>query len=420
LALRWGGLEVNESAYQVLLRGGRVVDPASGVDMTADVAISDGRVIAIGEGLASERADRAVDVRGKLVVPGLIDLHTHVYPGGMPSAIVSDLAGVLSGVTTVVDAGSAGPATIRGLLDVVASARTRIVPFLNAARTGLATHPEVREPEDIDLEAMREVLARHHEVIRGVKLRAIGPGLGRMGAVAVQRVHEVAREAGVPMMVHIGEREALPTGPLTADLLPLLTPGDVVTHVATSQVGGLVTAGGEILPQAKEAYAAGVIFDLGTGVANLGFRQLEALLTAGLIPHTLSTDMAVRPRQGPTFSLVETMAKMMALGLSLLDVIKMVTDAPASVLRRTDLGRIVEGGHADITVLSQVSGTWEFADSVGDVIPGSTALVPVLTVKSGNLISPDWGPHPWGWLPKGEMHEETGSIDSGKEAVWRS
>lgn len=387
--------------YDLLLRGGEVVDPSSGVRGTMDIAIVAGRIVGVQPDLDAGSAARVLDVTGSLVTPGLIDLHTHVYPEAMPGAIDADLAGVKAGVTTVVDAGSSGPHTFEGFKNhVIPKATTRIVPFLNIARSGLAFRPEIRAEQDIAARAAVQVIEESGDLIRGIKVRAIGPAVAVMGLELFLSAKRVADECDLPIMVHIGETEVPGTPTLTRALLPLLDSNDILTHAFTPHEGGILEPDGSLLPEAKDAFERGVIFDVAHGVRNFSFETARRLLDHGIVPHCISTDMALRPRQGSCKSLLETMSKFLALGVPLEAVIRMTTTNPSTLLGDSaGTGALEVGSEANISVLELVEGAWDFEDSLGAHFRGTTALKPVITIRNGTPISPDWGPHPWGWLP---------------------
>jgi dihydroorotase len=394
---------VIEPTYDLILRGGRVVDPSQHLDRSLDIGISKGVIVAIEPNLVPSSARRTVEVHGKLVTPGLIDVHAHCT-GRLNTAagLDADVAGVLAGVTTVVDAGSTGWANFGGWREyVAATARSRVVCLLNIAQAGLIVTPEIRDEWDIDVESTIRVATENRAAIHGIKLRAIGPGARKLG---MQLVHDAVRAArsfqGV-LMVHIGDWETPDTPPLTASLLPLLEPGDMVTHVFTPHPGGILDTHGRVLPQAREALERGVFFDIAHGMNNLSFDIARRVLDQGITPSTISTDLSWQSRNnGPVYSLTETMSKGLALGLSFDQVLQSVTTNPARFLgREGQIGSIALGKQADISIVDVVTGRWTFTDSIGNRITGERAIVPLLTLAAGEPIAIDWGPHPWGWLP---------------------
>ena len=386
----------------LLLKGGEVIDPSRGLRGRLDVAVKDGTVARIDPSIEAADADRTIDVSGKLVVPGLIDLHTHVYDGVNQNGIDPDLAGVRSGVTTVVDAGSAGCYTFGGFSRyVVPGAATRIVCFLHIARTGLSYQPEISAGDDIDLEETVRVVTDNRPLVQGVKLRAIGPSVPVLGMELFHLAKRAAREAGVKLMVHIGDKDVEDGPSLTRGLLPLMDPGDILTHLFTGNLGRILDGDGRVIPEVLDAQDRGVVLDTAFGRYNFSFDVAKRALDQGVRPSTISTDMTPPGRMNTVHSMTEMLGRFLALGFSLEEVIGMATANPAAALgMESALGSIEVGRSADITVLEQATGEWVFRDAFGNVLKGDTALVPALTVKEGRAFAPDWGPRPWGWLPE--------------------
>ncbi len=388
----------------LLIRGGRVIDPASDFDGTADVAITGNYIVEVGPNLNHLGATREIDARGLLVVPGLIDIHAHTYTH-ISHSIDPDLIGVQSGVTTVIDAGTAGPCTWGPFYhQVITKAKTRNLAFLHIARNGQAFIPAIRIDDDIDLEATVETARRYPDAIIGIKLRAVGPAVTTMGARMVELTRIAARESGGMQMIHIGDPQAEADGPtLTEAVLTNLDKGDILAHIYTHQPGSLLNADGQAMPEVFEARARGVVMESSPGGSNFSFEVARRLMDQGLLPDVIGTDLTGGGRTRLVHSLTEIMAKFMALGLSLHDVIRMTTSSSAKVLGLDDqIGRLAPGYEADVTLLKVEQGRWIFRDLPGEVLRGDTALVPIQTVRAGELISPEWGPRPWGWLPEAD------------------
>ena len=389
----------------LLLKGGEVIDPSQDIRAKLDVAVTDGVISAVAPDIDPSGAVRVINVDGNIVVPGMIDLHTHVYEGINQNGINPDLAGVLSGVTTVLDAGSAGCYTFGGFPRyVVPRAKTRIFCMLHISRVGLSYQPDTSRREDIDVEETVSVIQANRPLIQGVKIRAVGPGVPRMGVEMVRLAKQAATEGGVRLMVHIGDRSIAdgdgtePT--ITRQLLPLLDNGDIITHLFSGNPGRIIDNSGTVIPEILEAQARGVFLDTAHGRQNFSFDVAKAALDQGVNPRSISTDMTPPGRVNTVHSMTEMLARFMALGFSLEDVIRMTTANPASALGMEDtLGSLAVGRPADISVLREETGDWLFNDTEGNTLRGDKALVPVVTVKDGEAFSPDWGPRPWGWLP---------------------
>lgn len=401
--------------YDLVIVGGRVLDPGQGLDGVMDVAVADGRIAAIGPGLVADGAARVMQLTAdRYVVPGLIDVHTHFMygsqtPGVNWQAAPPDLAGVLSGVTTIVDAGTVGawnfgiyPLYIHG------KTKTRTIAFLNIGRVGIVGQPlwrpDLYHPDEVDLDATIAACASHPDAIRGIKLRLVGPVLAEGGEALIAKAALAARETKLPLMVHIGDlltKNTAAAPGLTRCLLRALEPGDIVTHVCTAHPGGVLDGNGRLMPELREAAARGVFFDPASGRNNFNAEVCRRLADQGFHPDTISTDMSTPGRTTIVFSLVECMSKFLALGYSLEQVIRMTTTNAARALGLADqIGALAAGRVADITVLEVAGGRWQFEDAWNQTFRGEQAIVPVHTIRAGELIAPDWGPHPWGWLPK--------------------
>ena len=386
--------------YDTVVSGGRVIDPGRKIDAFLDLALLDGRIARVAPGLDPTGARRWIDARGRIVVPGLIDLHAHVYYRGARNGLEPDLAGVTSGVTTLVDAGSAGSANFEGFHHhVVSGALTRVLAMIHIARHGLTHIPEASTLDDIGVDDTLSVLSQHPEIV-GVKVRACGPVVESGGTLIIEKALEVARSGERRLMVHIGDANFGRSGGVTLQLLPLLRPGDILTHVYTGAPGRALDEAGRVLPALIAARERGVVLDAAHGRYNLSFDVARRMLDQGILPHTISTDITAPGRGGPVGSMTHTMGKFLALGFSLNEVIAMATHGPAAVLgMEEELGTLAEGSVADVAILEVVEGDWSFMDGQGALLTGSKALRPSLTFTRGIQVTPDYGPFPWGWLP---------------------
>jgi dihydroorotase len=351
-----------------------------------------------------------------LITPGLIDLHTHVAAGirkisAEDMMADADTAGVHSGVTTVLDAGSTGALNIGGFVNhIVPRARTRVLALINVGTLGVSRAPEVRDAADIDIDAAIAAIQARPDVIKGVKVRMVSPGVTALGIDLPRSAKKIADGSGTLVMVHVGD--IIGQSAAAAELAPrllseVLTAGDIVTHSLSFQIGALLS-GGKLLQEAKDARARGVVFDVGVGRANFSFESAKAVIGEGFIPDTVSSDFTQAGRiAGPVHSLVESMAKMLALGLGLPDVVRMATSRPAEVIGIAgETGSLSVGKAADISLLELTEGEFMFRDTTGATMKGSQALRPVSTVRAGQVMPVDYGPRPWGWLP-----ERAGTMD---------
>ena len=387
----------------LLLKGGRVIDPSQGLDARMDVAAQDGAISEVAPNIRPGPDTRVIKADGKIVTPGLIDLHTHVYHGVNQTGVDPDLAGVRAGVTTVVDAGSAGCYTFGGFPEHVApKAKTRIICMLHISRTGLSFQPEISGRDDIDFDETVSVIRANKPLIQGVKVRAVGPAVPTLGVEMVELAKRAANEGGVRLMVHIGDRSIGESGgpTITRELLPTLEPGDIITHLFSGNAGRILDDGGKVLPEIMEAQARGVFFDTAHGRQNFSFDVAKSALDQGVRPRSISTDLTIPGRLNTVHSLAEMLSRFMALGFGLVDVIRMATSEPAKALDMDgEIGSLAVGRAADISVLEEHTGDWLFRDTDGGTLRSDKALAPVLAVKAGEVFTAEWGPRPWGWLP---------------------
>jgi dihydroorotase len=387
--------------YDVVITGGRVIDPGRGVDGGLDVAIANGKIAKIAAYIAASEGECNIDARGRIVTPGLIDIHAHIYEHGVGNGLDPDLAGVRSGVTTIVDGGSAGSANYEGFHEnIVGTAKTRVLANLHIAQTGLAVSPEARDANDVNIDDTIAVASRYKGEIIGIKIRACGPALATMGMDYIHAALTASREANVRLMVHIGDPQWNVDPTITARLLPLLRADDLITHLYTGAPGKVLDANRNVLPELVDARARGVGFDPAHGRFNMSFEVAKRMMEQGILPDSISTDITKPGRMSVVKSMTHVMSKFLALGFSLNDVIKMSTFVPAGFIgMQDDLGTLAEGTSADIAILSVEQGTWTYDDALGVSLAGDIALQPILTFKGGEQHAVDYGPFPWGWLP---------------------
>jgi dihydroorotase len=366
----------------LVLRGGRVIDPVSGRDTTTDIAFGEGKVAAIGHDLPGVEI---VDARGLLVVPGLIDLHTHVYWGGTSLGVDAAKVAQGSGTTTFVDAGSAGPGNFHGFRrHVIEPSPLRIVPYLNISFPGifaLSASVAVGECADLRLLDPREclrVIRANRDLIAGVKVRVGRNAGGASGVAPLDMALEVAEETGLPVMAHLDNPP-----PSRLEVLSRLRRGDILTHCFRPFPNAPVEGNGRIREEVLEARRRGVIFDIGHGSGSFGFRTAEAMLAAGFLPDVISSDVHALSINGPAFDQLVTMSKFLCLGMALVDVIRASTGAPAAALGRSDIGRLEIGAVGDATLLELAEGDFDYRDVLGEVRSGRWRLVAKGLVVAG-------------------------------------
>ena len=350
--------------FDLVLRGGRVVDPGSGRDEPADVAFADGRVAAVGPGL---HGTRERDVSGCVVMPGNIDFHAHVYWGGTSISVDADRVARRCGTTTWLDAGSAGPGNFAGFrAHVIEPSQTRILAYLHVGHAGIfAFSRTVMLGESLDMRLMdtancAAVARAHPELIRGVKVR-IGAGTSGLNGIApLYNALEAADRAGLPVMCHIDQPP-----PRYTDVLAELRPGDTLTHCFRPFPNAPIHADGRVKEACWAARERGVLFDVAHGAGSFDFAVAEAMLTAGFPPDVISSDLHVMCVDGPAFDNMETMSKFLLLGMPLMEIVRAVTLTPARVLGRPDLGDLTVGSTGDATVMRIEEGDFCFQDVVG-------------------------------------------------------
>lgn len=354
-------------AYDLILTNGRVIDPLLKLDKITEVAVIGGRIAQIGDDLARSRKTKVIDVKGLLVVPGLIDLHVHVFER-QSLGINADIM-LKHGVTTVVDAGSAGPANWQEFKrDSIDKSRIRVLEFLHVCKTGLdeVDTGELLDPEKMDVPATVRTIKEYPTLIRGVKLRAGDHliGYGAQGEMIIDGAIDAARQTDTPIMIHIGNAPI----PL-ARIVEKMKPGDMITH---SYKGGeyfnnLFDENDVIDSTLFEARESGVIFDVGHGAGSFDFNVAERAFEKGFFPGSISTDLHRTSIKGPVFDMTTTMTKFVMLGMSLNDVVRLSTLEPAKILGLEDeIGSLAPGHCADITVLKFVEGPVEMFDSYGN------------------------------------------------------
>jgi dihydroorotase len=376
-----------------LLKGGRLIDPASGKDGVLDIGVRDGKIEAIGAKLESGGAT-VINVKDQIVTPGLIDVHLHLMKGLGAFGVDPDIFGVGSGVTTVVDAGSAGHSLLNVFRNyVTSSAKTRVLNYINLSTLGGVTGPGysiLADPRLIDEDKIEKAVEANRDIIVGIKIMATGGALGAQGLKPLERARKLGDRLKLPLLVHIGESWTKDSAPVhVGDVLKYLRAGDIVTHMFTVHPGGLLDGNGKLWPQVRDAKESGVLMDVGHGLHNLNFDVARKVLDQGLHPDGVSTDGHRGNRAGPVYDLPTTMAKLMALGFSLNQVIEMATANAARLLGRSnELGTLRIGDRADISVLTIEDREWQAVDSQKGTIPAHQTILPVYAIRGDTIYEP--------------------------------
>jgi dihydroorotase len=362
--------------YDLILKGGHVIDPAQGVDRVADIAFTAGRVAAVEANIAPSDGADVRDVSGRVVAPGFIDLHTHVYWGGTSLGVDASDAARQSGVTTLVDAGSAGPGNFRGFLKhVIAPSEPRILAYLHVSFAGIFAFSKsimVGESSDLRLMSPADAVAvanANRDVIVGIKVRVGRHASGSSGVAPLDIALQVAEELGLPLMAHIDEPP-----PSYEDVLERLRPGDVLTHCFRPFPNSPVTGQGAVKRSVLEARERGILFDVGHGMGSFAFTTAKAMLAAGFMPDTISSDLHILNLDGPVFDQATTLSKFLSLGTPLHDVIRATTANAAAAIRRPELGTLRAGAAGDATIFSVREGNFPFVDSLGERMTGSKKI----------------------------------------------
>jgi dihydroorotase len=370
--------------FDLVIKGGEVLDPSQGLRGKRDIGIRNARVVAIEADIPAARAAQILDASGKLVTPGLIDLHAHVFPGGSAIGLPADELVPFSGTTTYVDAGDAGASTFSAFRHlVVGQVRSRVFAFVHISNIGLTPFPvgEMHEIGYAIVDLAAKVVAENQDICLGVKVRETKEVVGENGIEPLRRAIAAAELSGTKarVMCHIGDAP----GELSA-LLDLLRPGDILTH-AYSGGGNNTVQNGKLLPAALEAKKRGVIIDVGHGGGSFDFTIAEPAMQQGLVPNTISSDIHAYSGNSPSMPyLPNVMSKFLALGVPLDQVIAMATVNPGHIIGRVDkLGTLQIGAPADVSVLELVEGPVELLDTKGNKRMGKQLLKPVHTVRAG-------------------------------------
>ena len=373
-----------DDRFDLVIRGGEVIDPSAGLRAQRDVAIRWGRVAALEASIAPDRTAQSIDASGKLVLPGLIDLHAHVYPQASALGLPADELVPYTATTTYVSAGDAGANNFSAFKHyIIAQSRLRIFAFVHISNIGLAGFPvgEELNLDYLDVEAAARTVAENADVALGVKVRMTKSIVGANGLEPLKRALAAAERAGggARVMCHIGDAP----GDLT-DLLELLRPGDILTH-AYSGVGNNTVQDGRLLPAALAAKKRGVIIDVGHGGGSFDYTVAEPAIAQGLTPDTISSDIHAVSGNTPGMPYMPwVMSKFLNLGFGLEDVVAMATINPARVIGRVDkLGTLQVGAPADVSILELVDAPVTFVDTRKNTREGNRWLKPVQTVRAG-------------------------------------
>ena len=367
----------------LLLRGGTVVDPSQDLNRVCDISVRGGTISAVGDGLSAEGC-RVVDVSGRYVFPGLVDLHAHICWGFTDIGLVPDDVCPSTGVTAIVDAGSSSwPSQDAFRRHVAEPSRTRVFGFSNISSVGIPTAgtPELASLRFVDVDRSVAAVAGDRELMTGIKVRQGRHLVGDNGIEPTRLAVEAAGQLDVPVMVHVGNTPC-PLG----GIMDLLRPGDIITHAYHGHPHGILDDHRAIWEDVIEGRARGILMDVGHGAGSFSFDVAKAAFEQGFFPDAISTDLYTVNVNGPVYDLPTTMSKMLNLGMPLVDIVRSTTVVPAEAIGRTELGTLRPGAAADVAVFELEEGDFEFSDSHGNSRSWPRRLTCVMTLLDGGIV----------------------------------
>lgn len=370
--------------YDFLIQGGTVVDPSQGLHAPMDVAVKNGKIAEVSRSIAASRAAQVISAKDKIVTPGFIDLHLHCYDG-VSTCVNADSFCLTKGVTTVVDAGSAGYPTIDNFRRyIINTSATRIKALVNISPLG-AVGPggTVDALQVVDADLAAKAVMDNKPAVVGIKVRLGDEIQGAHDVEYLRRGLRAAEAAGVPLMAHIdGPHSAL------TELLPLMRKGDIYSHFLHAHQNGTLDANGKVLPVVLEARRRGVLLDVAQGRSHLSFEVAEKCFEQGLFPDTLSTDLTRATAPGPVYDLPTIVSKFMALGVDLDKAVAMATINPSRIFDYgAAIGTLKPGSEADVSVFELRQGNFEFEDSQGKKRGGRQMLVAAAVLHHDQLMA---------------------------------
>ena len=375
--------------YDLLIKGGMLVDPAESLSGVRDVAFSEGRVAAVEEDLDTGDAREVIDAVGCVVTPGLIDIHVHVFAGVSHFGIEPDPTCLARGATTVVDAGSAGADIFPGFRKyVIDVSEARILAQMNISSQGMLTAEigEFEIPEYADVDKACRMIEQHRDIVLGVKVRLTRNSIvsERSGMLPLHRAREAADAAGLPIMVHPQDAWC----DSIDDILKVMKGGDILTHCFHDFPCGILDGEGRIRDSVLDAIERGVVFDVGHGAGSFSWGIVEAAMSQDVLPTTISSDLHIYNVDGPVYDLASVVTKFLHLGLSMDEAISRVTSVPAEVIgMKGEVGTLAKGAFGDAVVFELREGAFRLEDSRGEVRMGRQNLVPVAVVKGGRVYT---------------------------------
>lgn len=369
--------------YDLLIKNGELRDPSQNVSRRADLAIADGKIAAIEDNIAADRAVDIIDASGLFLCPGLVDLHTHCYHSATGIGIEADPVAARSGVTTWVDAGSFGYDQAPGFRRfIVEPARSRIYGYVYLYANSRNPDIDVIKYVRGGLDRTARAVLENRDILLGVKFQVGSNMNGRYSYDMLKAAREMCDQHKLPLMTHISFAP-----PETEQVMELLRPGDVVTHCYNGHTLGIIDKEGKIKPAVREARSRGVIFDVGHGLGSFNFPAAKKALDAGFVADTISTDIYSLNVNGPVYDMPTTMSKLLHLGMSFDDVLLRTTANPAKVVNRLEgMGQIKVGGPADIALLAIEDGQFRLIDSQRNAVTTPKRIVSRMTIVRGRRL----------------------------------
>lgn len=388
VALLSAGPTLAQAQFDMLLKGGHVIDPLNEINSDRDIGIKDGKIARVAVNIPESEAEKVVDVSGLYVTPGLVDIHVHVYAGtgarrgyNGDNSVYPDGFTLRSGVTTVVDVGSSGWEQFEDFKDrVIDRSQTRVLAMLNIISAGMTSGDEEHDIREMDSEATARMAKKYPGLIVGVK----SAHYRHPDWTSVERAVEAGRLADIPVMIDFGSNHP-ETRPLADLLTKKLRPGDIYTHCFSGNRDELISETGKINPGMFAGRQRGVYFDIGHGGGSFRWNVAVAALRQGFPPDSISTDLHIGSMNRGMQTMIRTVSKIYNLDVPLYDVIKMSTSNPAHQIKRTDLGHLSEGAVADVAVFRDERGVYGFADSRGARLTGNKLLECELTLREGEV-----------------------------------
>ena len=377
--------------FDLILKGGHVIDPGQKINSVMDLAFRDGNIAALENEIPSSNNVLVKDLSGSFITPGLIDMHTHVYWGGTSIGVEPDAYSSVSSVSTLVDTGSVGPGNFYGFKKhVIDKSRARILIFLHISHAGIFAFSDrimVGESEEMrlmDPKTAIEVAKANKDVVVGIKVRLGRWTSGTNGLAPLEIALEVAEATELPLMVHIDEPP-----PSYKEIVANLRKKDILTHCFRGSPNTPLTISGDIEPEVLSARARGVYFDIGHGSMSFSFETAQKMLNSGFYPDTISSDVHCLCINGPAFDLITTMSKFYSMGMPLIEVVRASTQNAAEILTKPDLGSLKVGTTGDASILRIEEGSFDYEDGEKNKITGDKKILANGLVINGKWIITD-------------------------------